>query len=99
MQVTHAHRVVVPRDLVHHLRSNCVSRRATVGSTPFRGDTGEEALREIVEHGDEPRVFVQTRESFRGHLTQLSLRGPRSMQMNELRVPSPALSGTPGRRC
>jgi hypothetical protein len=58
MQVTHAHRVVVPRDLVHHLRPNRVSRRAAVGSTPFRGDPSEEALREVVEHGDEPRVFV-----------------------------------------
>ena len=45
MEVSHAHREVLPRELVHHLGSDTFAGVFT--RAPFRTDSGDKALREV----------------------------------------------------
>lgn len=45
MEVSHAHREVLPRELIHHLGPNTFARVLT--RAPFRTDSGDKALRKV----------------------------------------------------
>src|SRR5579863_2739827 len=101
MEVSHAHREVLARELIHHLSSN--SFAGILARTPFRTNSSNKALRQIVQDRFQPGVLVHSRERLRCHLLPIQPNS-RSLRwcVRNCRLPpmpAPAESGTPGRRC
>ena len=57
VEVAHACREMFERHLVNHICRERIARRGR-GIAPLRRDTSEEAFREIIKDGDQPRILV-----------------------------------------
>lgn len=68
VHVAHAEREVLPRETVDHHRRDRLAAVCLVPRHVLACDARQQTLRQVVEHGHEPVILVQSRQGARGDL-------------------------------